>query len=125
VICVDLTGVGMAQPDKVLFEDVDVTIERGDRVAVVGVNGSGKTTLLRILTGALSPDGGEVRFGRGVRIAALEQDPRLPSGTVRDVLGDGWEVAAAATTLGVQPLFDQPTSALSGGQAKRVALARA
>jgi ATP-binding cassette subfamily F protein uup len=124
VICVDLTGVGMAQPDKILFEDVDVTIRRGDRVAVVGVNGSGKTTLLRVLTGALSPDGGEVRFGRGVRIAALEQDPRLPSGTVRDVLGDGWEVAAAATTLGVQPLFDQPTSALSGGQAKRVALAR-
>ena len=58
----------MAQPDKVLFEDVAVTVSTGDRVAVVGVNGSGKTTLLKIMTGVLAPDEGEVRFGRGVRI---------------------------------------------------------
>jgi ATP-binding cassette subfamily F protein uup len=124
VICVDLAGVGVARPDKVLFEDVDVTVHRGDRVAVVGVNGSGKTTLLRILSGALAPDRGEVRFGRGVRVAVLEQDPVLPAGTVGDYLGDGWEVAAAATTLGIQSLFGRPTSALSGGQAKRAALAK-
>jgi len=124
VICVDLDGVGMAQPDKVLFEDVSVTVATGDRVAVVGVNGSGKTTLLRILTGALSPDEGAVRFGRGVRIASLEQDPVLPPGTVREFLGDAWEVAAIATRLGVQPLFDRQTDELSGGQAKRVALSK-
>ncbi len=124
VICVDIAGVGMAQPDKVLFRDVAVTISTGDRVAVVGVNGSGKTTLLRILTGALQPDTGDVRFGRGVRIASLEQDPVLPAGTVHDVLGDSWEVAAAATSLGVQPLFERRTDTLSGGQAKRVALAK-
>ncbi len=124
VICVDLSGVGLAQPDKVLFSDVDVTISRGDRVAVVGVNGSGKTTLLRIMTGALRPDSGQVRFGRGARIVSLDQDPVLPAGVVRDVLGDSWEVQAAATTLGVLPLFDRPTDQLSGGQAKRVALAK-
>ncbi|NND74581.1 MAG: ABC-F family ATP-binding cassette domain-containing protein [Ilumatobacter sp.] len=124
MICVDIAGVGMAQPNKVLFSDVAVTISTGDRVAVVGVNGSGKTTLLRILTGSLQPDTGAVRFGRGVRIASLEQDPVLPAGTVRDVLGDSWEVAAAATSLGVQPLFDRRTDTLSGGQAKRVALAK-
>ncbi|MGK0313426.1 MAG: ATP-binding cassette subfamily F protein uup [Ilumatobacter sp.] len=114
----------MAQPDKVLFSDVDVTISVGDRVAVVGVNGSGKTTLLRIMTGALQPDSGVVRFGRGSRIVSLEQDPKLPEGIVRDVLGDGWEVQAAATSLGVLPLFDRRTDELSGGQAKRVALAK-
>jgi len=114
----------MAQPDKVLFSDVGVTVSRGDRVAVVGVNGSGKTTLLRIMTGVLQPDSGAVRFGRGARIVSLEQDPVLPEGTVRDVLGDGWEVQAAATSLGVQPLFDRRTDQLSGGQAKRVALAK-
>ena len=114
----------LAQPDKVLFNDLDVTITRGDRVAVVGVNGSGKTTLLRILTGALAPDSGDVRFGRGARITMLEQDPVLPAGTVADFLGDGWEVAAVATSLGVQPLFDRRTDELSGGQAKRVALAK-
>ncbi len=124
MICVDLDGVTVAQPDKLLFENVAVTISTGDRVAVVGVNGSGKTTLLRILTGALTPDSGEVRFGRGVRIATLAQDPVLPTGTVRAFLGDSWEVAAVATRLGVQPLFDRPTDELSGGQAKRVALAK-
>jgi ATP-binding cassette subfamily F protein uup len=124
VICVDVSGVGLAQPDKVLFSDVDVTVSRGDRVAVVGVNGSGKTTLLRIMTGVLEPDSGQVRFGRGARIVSLEQDPVLPAGTVRDVLGDGWEVQAAATSLGVLPLFDRRTDELSGGQAKRVALAK-
>ncbi len=124
MICVDLAGVGVAQPDKVLFSGLDVTISTGDRVAVVGVNGSGKTTLLRILTGALQPDEGQVRFGRGVRIASLEQDPVLPAGTVREFLGESWEVAAVATRLGVQPLFDRATNELSGGQAKRVALAK-
>ncbi|MET0662609.1 MAG: ABC-F family ATP-binding cassette domain-containing protein [Ilumatobacteraceae bacterium] len=124
MICVDVAGVGMSQPDKVLFADVDLTISTGDRVAIVGVNGSGKTTLLRILTGSLQPDRGDVRFGRGVRIASLEQDPTLPSGVVREFLGEGWEVAATATSLGVLPLFDRPTDQLSGGQAKRVALAK-
>jgi ATP-binding cassette subfamily F protein uup len=124
VICVDLADVGVAQPDKVLFSAVDVTIHRGDRIAVVGVNGSGKTTLLRIIDGTLQPDEGVVRFGRGVRIASLEQDPVLPPGTVREYLGDDHLVAAAATSLGAQPLFDRPTDELSGGQVKRVALAK-
>jgi ABC transport system ATP-binding/permease protein len=124
VICVDVSGVRLEQPDKVLFEDLDVTVSRGDRVAVVGVNGSGKTTLLRILTGVLKPDSGAVRFGRGARITMLEQDPVLPPGTVAEFLGDGWEVAAVATSLGVQPLLDRRTDQLSGGQAKRVALAK-
>jgi ATP-binding cassette subfamily F protein uup len=124
VICVDVSRVRLEQPDKVLFENLDVTISRGDRVAVVGVNGSGKTTLLRILTGALRPDSGDVRFGRGARITMLEQDSVLPAGTVSEYLGDGWEVAAVATSLGVQPLFDRRTDELSGGQAKRVALAK-
>jgi ATP-binding cassette subfamily F protein uup len=124
MICVDAERVGVAQPDKPLFSDLSVTIERGDRVAVVGVNGSGKTTLLRVLTGALTPDHGVVRFGRGVRIASLEQDPVLPAGTVAEFLGDSWEVAAVATSLGVQPLLQRSTDQLSGGQAKRVALAK-
>ena len=67
MICVDVERIGVAQPDKVLFEQLSVTIASGDRVAVVGVNGSGKSTLLRILAGAAEPDEGAVRFGRGVR----------------------------------------------------------
>ena len=74
MICVDAARVGIAQPDKVLFDDLSVTVSRGDRVAIVGVNGSGKSTLMRILAGTQEPDDGEVRFGRGVRIAVLDQD---------------------------------------------------
>lgn len=125
MICVDVAKVGIAQPDKVLFDDLSLTVSTGDRVAIVGVNGSGKSTLMRILAGTLTPDDGEVRFGRGVRIATLDQDPQLPPGTVEEYLGDSWEVAAVATSLGVQPLLDRGTDQLSGGQAKRVALARA
>ncbi len=125
MICVDLARVGIAQPDKVLFDDLSVTVSTGERVAIVGVNGSGKSTLMRLMAGTQSPDEGEVRFGRGVRIAILDQDPRLPVGTVAEYLGDSWEVAAVATSLGVQPLLERSTDQLSGGQAKRVALARA
>jgi ATP-binding cassette subfamily F protein uup len=117
--------VGIAQPDKVLFDDLSVTVSTGDRIAIVGVNGSGKSTLMRLMAGTQSPDNGEVRFGRGVRIAILDQDPQLPAGTVADYLGDSWEVAAVATSVGVQPLLERGTDQLSGGQAKRVALARA
>ena len=77
MICVDVSGVGMSQPDKVLFAGVDLSVSVGDRIGVVGINGSGKTTLLRILAGELTPSAGEVRFGRGVRIAYLAQDPVL------------------------------------------------
>jgi ATP-binding cassette subfamily F protein uup len=125
VICVDVARVGVAQPDKVLFDDLSLTIASGDRVAIVGVNGSGKSTLMRILGGLQRPDEGEVRFGRDVRIALLDQDPKLPPGTVAEYLGDSWQVAAVATSLGVQPLLGRSTAELSGGQAKRVALARA
>ena len=125
MICVDVAGIGLAQPDKVLFDDVSLTVATGDRVAVVGINGSGKSTLLRILAGVQEPDEGEVRFGRGVRIAWLDQDPQLPAGSVADALGESWEVQAVASSLGVGDLLDRPTDELSGGQAKRVALARA
>ena len=125
VICVDLARVGISQPDKVLFDDLSVTVATGDRVAIVGVNGSGKSTLMRLMAGAQTPDEGSVRFGRGVRIAILDQDPQLPPGTVAEYLGDSWELAAVATSLGVQPLLERGTDQLSGGQAKRVALARA
>jgi ATP-binding cassette subfamily F protein uup len=124
MICLDLSGVTLERADKVLFAGLDLTVSRGDRIAVVGVNGSGKTSLLRVMSGELAPDSGAVRIGRGARITMLDQDPVLPPGTVAQHLGDGWEVAAIATSLGVLPLFERRTDELSGGQAKRVALAK-
>jgi ATP-binding cassette subfamily F protein uup len=124
VILIDADRVGMSRPGRPLFQDLSVTVADGDRLGIVGLNGTGKSTLLRVLTGAEEPETGVVRRGRNVRIAVLDQRAALPDGTVREVLGPSWEVAAVADRLGLSHLLDARTSELSGGQAKRVALAR-
>jgi len=124
VILVDLDGVAMSRPGKALFGDLSLTLSSGDRLGIVGLNGCGKSTLLRVLTGAAEPESGNVRRGRGVRVAALDQVPVLPSGLVLEAVGDGWEAAAVLDRLGMGGLTDAEVDTLSGGQAKRVALAR-
>jgi ATP-binding cassette subfamily F protein uup len=124
VILVDLDKVAVSRPGKPLFSDLSLTVSSADRLGVVGLNGCGKSTLLRVLTGAAEPESGTVRRGRGVRIAALDQVPQLPAGRVIDAVGDGWEAAAVLDRLGMGELIDADLSTLSGGQAKRVALAR-
>lgn len=63
-----------------LLDGIDLTIERGERVGLVGVNGSGKTTLCRIILGELEPHGGEVHLAGGARVGYLPQDPQLEPG---------------------------------------------
>jgi ATP-binding cassette subfamily F protein uup len=123
-VLVDLQGVSVTMADRTLFGDLSVTIGTGDRLGVVGINGTGKSTLLRVLAGRLEPDTGVVRQGRGVRTGYLDQAPTLPPGTVRAAVGPGWEAAAALDRLGMAAHVDRDVSELSGGQAKRVALAR-
>ncbi len=130
MILVDVEGVTARRPDRPLFEDLSVTVSTGDRLGVVGRNGAGKSTLLRVLAGVGEPEQGAVRRGRGVRIAFLDQHPTLPPGTVRGAVGSasgggGWEAAAILDRLGMGDLGDADVSTLSGGQAKRVALAQA
>ena len=67
-----------------VLQDVDFAVQPGDRVGLVGRNGAGKSTLLRLLTGQTPPDGGEVRWGPGVRVRALQQDPTFPAGATID-----------------------------------------
>ena len=125
MILVDATGLGSARPDRVLFDDVSLTISSGDRMAVVGVNGTGKSTLLGILAGSRAAEEGTVRRGRDTRVSHLDQDAPLPAGTVASVTGERWEAAAVRDRLGLAGLEDRETDRLSGGQIKRVALARA
>ena len=125
MILVDVEGVTARRPDRPLFEDLSVTVSTGDRLGVVGRNGAGKSTLLRVLAGAGQPEEGAVRRGRGVRVAFLDQNPSLPPGTVEAAVGEGWEAAAILDRLGMGDLGDADVASLSGGQAKRVALARA
>jgi ATP-binding cassette subfamily F protein uup len=125
VILVDAGGLTVTRPGKPLFSDVSVTVSSGDRLAVVGVNGTGKSTLLGVMAGVIVPEEGEVRRGRGTRVTFLEQAAHLPAGTVHQVAGGSWESDAILDHLGMGDLGDADVAALSGGQAKRVALARA
>ncbi|MFP5308988.1 MAG: ABC-F family ATP-binding cassette domain-containing protein [Actinomycetes bacterium] len=121
------SGLSKTHDGRTLFADVSLGLTTSDRVGVVGPNGSGKTTLLRILAGAEEPDEGEVITATGARIAYLPQDPALPDLPALDAVDEATdhtvprhEAEAMLARLGV-PL-DLPTSAMSGGQRRRVAL---
>ena len=60
-----------------VFTDVDLAVDRGARVVVLGLNGAGKTTLLRLLSGLEEPDTGEVVPGHGLRLVAIKLIDRL------------------------------------------------
>ena len=124
MILIDAADLAASRPNRPLFAGVSLTVADGDRVGVVGINGCGKSTLLRMLARELDAEAGEVRWGRGVRVGFLPQQPVLPAGTVRDAVGGGWQGAAMLDRLGMAGLVDARTDELSGGQAKRTALAR-
>ncbi len=119
-----MAGVSASRPGRALFSELSVTISDGDRLGVVGINGTGKSTLLRLLAGVEHPETGVVRQARRARVAFLEQRPELSPGTVQQAVGEGWEVEAILDRLGMGALGGADVSTLSGGQAKRVALAR-
>ena len=123
-ILVDLQRVRLRGADRSVLDDLSLTVSDGERIGVVGINGTGKTALLRIVAGTLAPDGGEIRRGRDVRVGVLEQEPVLPVTSVREALGHGWQVDAALDRLDMLGFVDATTTELSGGQRKRVALAR-
>ena len=130
MILIDAEHLSASRPDRPLFSDLSVTVSTGDRLGVVGINGCGKSTLLRMLARTLEPEavGGEpagtVRWGRGARVGVLDQHPRLAATTVREAAGGTWQAEAMLERLGMGRLLDTSTEQLSGGQAKRVALAR-
>ncbi|SDM19405.1 ABC-F family ATP-binding cassette domain-containing protein [Allokutzneria albata] len=115
-----------------IFAGVDLAIDKGSRVVVLGLNGAGKTTLLRLLGGSERPDSGQVVPGHGLRIGYYAQEhetldhdasvwenirhaaPDAPAQQLRTLLG-------AFLFTGEQ--LDQPAGTLSGGEKTRLALA--
>jgi len=124
--------VGKSFDGRTVLDGLDVTIARGEFVALLGASGSGKTTLLRILAGLEAPSSGEVLVPE-VR-TVVYQEPRLVASmrVWRNVV-IGLSKAAAARDVAVDALHevgladhaDAWPGTLSGGEAQRVALARA
>ncbi len=87
---ISLNGVDFSVGGPLLLEHVDLAIEAGERIALIGRNGAGKSTLLRLLAGEIKPDDGEVRLEGGRRVARLEQEvPLGAAGSVFDVVAEG------------------------------------
>ncbi|NQD35862.1 ATP-binding cassette domain-containing protein [Permianibacter sp. IMCC34836] len=73
-----------------LLDHVSTSVEKGDRIALIGRNGEGKSTLLRVLTGAQKPDGGDYKLQGGIKLASMAQEvPQELQGSVLDVVLTG------------------------------------
>jgi len=122
------------------IDHVDLAVEKGRMVAIVGPTGAGKTTLVEIVAGLVPPVSGVVRLAPGPR-AVVTQEAFLFSGTIRHNLALGQEISepdlwealrlaraedfVAATPNGIDTVVGERGVSLSGGQRQRVALARA
>jgi ATPase subunit of ABC transporter with duplicated ATPase domains len=116
-----------------VFTDVDLAIDRGSRVVILGLNGAGKTTLLRLLAGVEEPDTGEVLPGHGLKIGyyAQEHETLDPQRTVLenmrssapDDLADVELRRILGSFLFTGDDVDKPAAVLSGGEKTRLALA--
>jgi ATP-binding cassette subfamily F protein 3 len=115
-----------------VFTGVDLAIDRGTRVVVLGLNGAGKTTLLRLLAGAEKPDTGEVLPGHGLRLGYYAQEHETLD-TERTVLENMRSAAPDPADLQLRSVLgaflfsgedvDKPAGVLSGGEKTRLALA--
>jgi ATPase subunit of ABC transporter with duplicated ATPase domains len=126
------SGLGKSYGSLEVFRGVDLAVDRGSRVVILGLNGAGKTTLLRLLGGMESPDAGQVEPGHGLRVGYFAQEhdtldlnttvwqnlrhasPDVPDQQLRTLLG-------AFLFRGEQ--LDQPAGTLSGGEKTRLTLA--
>jgi ATP-binding cassette subfamily F protein 3 len=117
-----------------VFNDLSFSLQRGEKLAVLGVNGAGKSTLVKILAGLITPDSGTIRFGHNVAISyfgqhqAQELDPRYTILETLSHVSNELSVTQTRSLLGAF-LFrgddvDKKVGVLSGGEKSRVALAK-
>ena len=130
----ELTGVAKSYGEKVVYQSLDFSVERGQRIALVGENGAGKSTLLKMLAGVLPFEKGKRTVGHGVTLhyfAQHQAETLNPEHTVLESLSEVSKQSEMNFLRGLAGAFlfsgpDQkkPIKALSGGERNRVALAR-
>lgn len=131
---VELEKAGQFYGELQVLEDVDLTVEQGERVALVGPNGAGKSTLMRLLAGTETPTTGERRDGHNLLLAYFAQDQAAELNPKNNVLA---EISADAPFNMVPKLrnilgaflfsgddVEKQVSVLSGGERNRLALAK-
>lgn len=126
------SGLSKAYGSLEIFTGVDVAVDKGSRVAILGLNGAGKTTLLRMLAGVLEPDTGEVNAGHGLRVGYYAQEHEQLE-VDRTILEHMRSAAPEQTDTDLRRILgaflfsgddvDKPAGVLSGGEKTRLALA--
>ena len=129
-----IEGVSKQYGDRVIYENFDFLIRRGERWCVMGRNGAGKTTLLKMVAGTLSPDSGRVRLGASLKMGYFAQqalDLLDPALTVWEQIQKDFGLENVGTLRNLLGAFqfsgddvDKPIRVLSGGEKSRLVLAR-
>ncbi len=124
-----LSSISLTFGGDPLFDGLDLVVQQGDRVALVGRNGSGKSTLMKIMAGLVEADAGTRVVPPGVTVGDMEQDPDLSGfATLGAYAASGlpeeeaYKVDVVAEGLKFRP--ETPVSAASGGEKRRAALAK-
>ncbi|NLH49799.1 MAG: ABC-F family ATP-binding cassette domain-containing protein [Myxococcales bacterium] len=120
--------------DLQLYRDLNLMVQRGDRVAIFGRNGAGKTTLLRILAGELEASEGEIEYGANVAISYYAQHHSEKLSREHTILDEVWSTNPSLTRTAVRTIcgaflfsgdmVEKPIGVLSGGELARVSLAK-
>ena len=128
-----LKNIHLAFGNNQLFSNVELYINRGDKICLVGRNGSGKSTLLKVISGIIEPDGGEIFVQPGTKIAYMPQEPDLSQfSSLKDVVISGLDNREQENSyladiwlekLNINGNID-PKKA-SGGECRKAALAKA
>lgn len=129
----EVVGLAKSFPGQPLFSNVDFSIKRGERVAIIGSNGTGKTTLLKIINGLTEADDGELELGSKVQIGYYDQEHHVLNmeKTIFEEISDTYPYLTNTEIRNVLAAFlftgdevFQPIATLSGGERGRVSLAK-
>ena len=80
IMLISVTGVYKYFGEKLVLENINATVNAGDKIGLVGINGAGKSTLINLITGRLFADEGDIAKAKNLRIGSLEQNsgPQIP-----------------------------------------------